>query len=152
MNWKKFKLIRIFIVKNIKIILCLVPPRITESIDPCTPSPCGENALCNTRNRAAACTCIPGYFGDPYVACRPECTISSECPATEACRNYKCTDPCPGLCGTNAVCRVVNHIATCSCNQGFVGDPFVSCQFIPPSKYWIVKQFYTEFKMTYIVF
>lgn len=39
----------------------------------------------------------------------------------------KCKDPCPGTCGLNARCRVVNHNAICSCNPGFVGDPFVRC-------------------------
>lgn len=39
----------------------------------------------------------------------------------------KCKDPCPGTCGLHARCRVVNHNAICSCNPGFVGDPFVRC-------------------------
>ena len=112
-----------------------MPPLVTETIDPCNPSPCGENALCQNRQRAAGCQCIPEYFGDPYVACRPECTINSECPANKACNNLKCVDPCPGLCGINAQCRVLNHIATCTCVQGYVGDPFTSCQLIPQSRF-----------------
>ena len=44
----------------------------TEVVDPCNPSPCGSNARCTSRNRAGACQCIPEYFGDPCVACRPE--------------------------------------------------------------------------------
>ena len=121
------------ITKNYNSFL-LAPPRVTERVDPCSPSPCGENAECRERNTAAACTCVRGYFGDPYVACRPECTINSECPANKACRDYKCVDPCPGLCGINAACRVVNHIATCTCNARYRGDPFRSCQLIPSSK------------------
>ena len=112
-----------------------MPPLVTETIDPCNPSPCGENALCQNRQRAAGCQCIPDYFGDPYVACRPECTINSECPANKACNNLKCVDPCPGLCGINAQCRVLNHIATCTCVQGYVGDPLTSCQLIPQSRF-----------------
>ena len=115
----------------------LVPPRIsTERVDPCSPSPCGENAQCTTRGNAASCKCIRDYFGDPYVACRPECTTSAECPANKACQNFKCVDPCPGLCGVNAQCRVINHVATCTCNTGYVGDPFRSCQLRPSSEYF----------------
>jgi len=39
--------------------------------------------------------------------------------------------PCPGLCGVNAQCRVINHIATCTCNEGYEGDPFTSCRLRP---------------------
>ena len=73
-----------------------VPPKV-EPVDPCNPSPCGSNAVCQTRNRAAACQCIPGYFGDPYVACRPECVVHSDCPSNKACQRNKCIDPCPGM-------------------------------------------------------
>ena len=107
----------------------------TERPDPCNPSPCGQNALCTNRNGAAACTCIQDYFGDPYVACRPECTINADCPSTKACRNLHCIDPCPGLCGVNAQCRVINHIATCTCDEGYFGDPFTTCSLRPIRKY-----------------
>ena len=111
------------------------PPVPTEVIDPCNPSPCGTNAICSDRQRAAACQCIPEYFGDPYVACRPECTINPECPSDKACKNLKCIDPCPGLCGLNAECRTINHRATCTCIPGYIGDPFTSCRLPPQSKY-----------------
>lgn len=39
----------------------------------------------------------------------------------------KCKDPCPGSCGLNAECYVQNHIPQCTCLQGYVGNPFVSC-------------------------
>jgi len=103
----------------------LVP---TEVVNPCSPSPCGSNAICSERNRAAACQCIPEYFGDPYVACRPECSTNPECPSDRACRNQKCVDPCTGLCGVNAECRVINHLGSCTCLPGYIGDPFTSCQ------------------------
>ena len=107
---------------------------VTESQDPCIPSPCGQNARCSNRARAAACQCIEGYFGDPYVACRPECTINADCPSNKACQNLKCVDPCPGLCGVNAQCRVINHIPTCTCNEGYIGDPFSACRLKPIGK------------------
>ena len=110
--------------------MCIsAPPRIPEPVDPCNPSPCGSNAVCNTRGGAAACQCIPDYFGDPYVACRPECTTNAECPSRLACINLHCKDPCPQAnCGINAQCQVVNHIPNCVCLRGYIGDPFTACR------------------------
>ena len=100
-------------------------------MDPCNPSPCGSNAVCQNRNRAAACQCIPEYFGDPYVACRPECVVNSDCPSNKACQRNKCIDPCPGTCGINAQCQVRSHIPICTCNTGYIGDPFTECRLKP---------------------
>ena len=118
------------------------PP--SEIIDPCNPTPCGSNAVCSDRNRAAACQCIPEYFGDPYVACRPECVINADCPTNKQCRNMKCVDPCPGLCGSNAYCQVANHIPICVCNQGYIGDPFVSCRKEPLRKYLLLNSLFSN--------
>lgn len=101
--------------------------------DPCHPSPCGVNAVCKERNGAGACQCIPEYFGDPYVECKPECTFNNDCPRDKACTNHKCVDPCPGVCGHNAQCSVVNHHPSCSCYVDHTGDPFRACHPIPPS-------------------
>lgn len=59
--------------------------------------------------------------------CRPECVISAECAQDKACLNNKCVDPCPGTCGQNARCQVLNHNPICSCSPGFTGDPFLQC-------------------------
>ena len=111
----------------------------TEVINPCFPSPCGSNAVCNERQRAASCQCIPDYFGDPYVACRPECVVNSDCPSSKACQQLHCIDPCPGTCGVNANCRVQNHIPTCTCNEGYIGDPFTACRLKPIRKYFFAQ-------------
>ena len=118
--------------KNLFPILVRIP---TEVIDPCNPSPCGSNANCQQRNRAASCQCIPDYFGDPYVACRPECVVNSDCPSNKACQQNHCIDPCPGTCGVNAECRVQSHIPSCTCIRGYIGDPFTACRRKPSSKY-----------------
>ena len=110
------------------------PPRPTETLDPCNPSPCGSNAICQRRRNAGACQCIPEYFGDPYVACRPECVVHSDCPSNKACQRNKCIDPCPGTCGINARCRVMNHVATCTCIESYIGDPFTACKLKPLRK------------------
>lgn len=118
---------------------CICPPSYTgnpfvqciiksnEPINPCDPSPCGSNAECSQRNGVGSCKCIEDYRGNPYEGCRPECVLSSDCPADKTCIRNKCKDPCPGICGLNAECLTVNHVPTCICTNGFTGDPFSSC-------------------------
>lgn len=92
-------------------------------IKPCARTPCGINAICGNNS----CSCIPGYHGDPYSECRPECTINEDCPKHRSCKNYKCIDPCIQTCGVNAVCTVYNHLAICECPKPLHGDAFVTC-------------------------
>lgn len=101
--------------------LILVTPPVQS--DPCNPSPCGPNSRCDN----GVCTCLPEYQGDPYQGCRPECVFSSDCTRDKACIRNKCQDPCPGTCGQNAQCNVVNHIPMCSCPPGLTGNAFVQC-------------------------
>lgn len=96
-------------------------------INPCLPSPCGPNAVCTQRNSVGSCSCLSTYTGNPYEGCRPECVLNSDCIQSKACTNSKCIDPCPGTCGINANCNVVNHIATCSCLPSYTGDPYRYC-------------------------
>lgn len=112
-------------------IFLLVPPPPKEVGNPCVPSPCGPNSQCRVIGTQAACSCLPNYVGRA-PNCRPECTNDSECPNHLACKNEKCRDPCPGSCGTNAQCTVVNHSPVCSCFPGYIGDPFSSCTLPPP--------------------
>lgn len=116
--------------KNKNVSVTYLPP--DESA--CVKNPCGINAICRELNNAGSCTCIQNYYGDPYIACRPECILNTECPMNRACINMKCQDPCPGVCGHNALCNVVNHSPSCLCEHGFRGNPFESCQRIPESK------------------
>lgn len=101
-----------------------------EPNTPCIPSPCGANARCREQNGAGSCTCLPDYFGNPYDGCRPECSLNSDCPSNKACVRNKCVDPCPGVCGQNADCQVVNHLPTCTCRFGFTGDSYRYCSVI----------------------
>lgn len=94
--------------------------------NPCSPSPCGPNSLCRINNGQPVCSCVTGFLGVP-PACRPQCTVSSDCPLTEACSNQKCINPCLGACGIRATCQVINHNPICSCPAEFTGDPFVRC-------------------------
>lgn len=98
--------------------------------NPCNQSPCGPNSQCREVNGQAVCSCLPEYIGSP-PGCRPECVVSPECPLMKACINLKCVDPCPGTCGLNAKCQVINHSPICSCPPEYTGDPFTSCFPIP---------------------
>lgn len=98
----------------------------TPLTHPCQPSPCGPNSQCKEINNQAVCSCAPNNIGAP-PNCRPECTISAECPLSEACSNQRCVNPCVGTCGVNAECKVVNHSPICSCPTSFSGDPFSRC-------------------------
>lgn len=98
-----------------------------EQSTPCSPSPCGSNAFCREQNGAGACQCLPEYEGNPYEGCRPECVLNSDCQSNRACIRNKCADPCPGSCGQNAVCQVINHLPSCTCNYGYTGDPYHTC-------------------------
>lgn len=93
---------------------------------PCSPSPCGLNSRCREIDNHAVCSCLPDMIGAP-PNCRPECLVSSECPLDKSCINQKCKNPCENVCGLNARCLVVNHNPICSCELGFIGDPFIRC-------------------------
>lgn len=106
--------------------------------DPCDTAPCGINARCKVfTNGAATCICEPGYYGNPYESCRPECVVNTDCPFNKACVRNKCEDPCPGVCGTTAICDVINHLPVCKCSPGYTGNPYAYCHNIvyEPSKY-----------------
>lgn len=101
-----------------------------EPTNPCQPSPCGPNSQCREANGQAVCSCLPEYVGSP-PSCRPECVVNSECSFQKTCINNKCADPCPGTCGLNANCHVINHSPICSCRPGNTGNPFTRCYPIP---------------------
>ena len=127
----------IFNIPNMANCIFKTAPR--EPGDPCVPSPCGPNSQCRNVNGQGVCSCLANYIGSP-PGCRPECVVSSECPQNRACVNQKCVDPCPGTCGLNARCEVINHSPICSCQAGFTGDPFTRCFPIPPRKSSTLKK------------
>lgn len=99
------------------------PPR---PLDPC--NLCAPTAQCFN----GECRCPPDYIGNPYESCRPECVLNTDCPRDKACLGSKCSNPCVGTCAQNAICTVVNHIPSCSCPEGFTGDPFSLCRVYAP--------------------
>lgn len=101
-----------------------------DTINPCEPSPCAQNTECTIHNgNQYTCSCIPPYRGDPYsVGCKPECVSSFECDSSKSCINSRCVDPCIGVCGRQAICNVVQHVASCQCPDGMFGNPFDGCR------------------------
>lgn len=86
---------------------------------------CGERAECYGINHRAVCECLPGYSGDPRIACvLLGCRSDDECPSDKACINTKCENPCEktAVCAKNEICRVYNHRPECACPPGFVSD------------------------------
>lgn len=106
-----------------------------SSPDPCNPTPCGPNAICSR----GQCSCVAEYNGNPYVGCRPECVLHTDCPRDRACIRNKCTDPCLNTCGVNAICEVINHIPNCRCPEHQEGNAFIQCL---PSPCKPLKQLY----------
>lgn len=106
-------------------------------VNPCTNgNPCDRTAECRIENHRAVCKCPPNYVGDPFVRCfleppapKPECTYDHDCPASKACLNQACRDPCAerNPCSQNAECRTIQHHPTCHCPQGWAGDPQNQC-------------------------
>lgn len=101
-------------------------PPLRDSDNPCIPSPCGPNSQCRQIGNQAACSCLQSYIGRP-PNCRPECVSNEECPSHLSCKQEKCTDPCPGSCGQNAFCKVIQHNPVCFCADDYEGDPFIAC-------------------------
>ena len=118
-----------------------VRPAVEEHRDPCNPSPCGPNAKCREHNGLGVCSCLPEYFGNPYESCRPECLTDSDCDRSKACERNKCVDPCPGVCGFRAECRVHNHVSMCYCLEGYQGDPFSACNPVPVTRKCAISLF-----------
>lgn len=106
--------------------LSLTAPEAAVPSNPCQPSPCGPNSQCKVTNGQSVCSCLPEYMGSP-PNCRPECVVSTECALDKTCTNHKCVSPCPGPCGLNTDCKVINHSPICTCRNSFTGDPFSRC-------------------------
>lgn len=118
---------------------------------PCNPSPCGPNANCRERNGAGSCTCVDDFYGDPYLGCRPECVMNTDCTMDRACFNNKCVNPCSGACGQNAECRVTNHAPSCSCLPGYSGNPLHACTPVLSKTYFLYYFFLFSYYLFYCI-
>lgn len=92
---------------------------------------------------------MKGYIGTP-PGCHPECVISSECSNNRACLNQKCVDPCIDACGTNTVCKVINHSPICNCKHLYTGDPFSRCNPLPRKAIQILQIYFCAYMFVQI--
>uniref|UniRef100_A0A3Q2D1L8 Crumbs cell polarity complex component 1 n=1 Tax=Cyprinodon variegatus TaxID=28743 RepID=A0A3Q2D1L8_CYPVA len=77
------------------------PEKLPQTVDPCSPNPCQNQALCKNRGDGYSCFCVPGFQG-------AHCQIDvNEC-ASQPCRN-----------GATCVDRVGRFF--CLCPHGFTG-------------------------------
>ena len=102
------------------LVACLKSEACTTNAD------CMEHSICN----GTWCTCIHGYTGEPN--CRPNCTKDS------------CEDPCSGNCAVNAVCKIVDHVADCTCPAWHTGNPYTNCT--PTGKHTILENGMYQFE------
>lgn len=65
----------------------------------------------------------------PALDTSPECKSDSECASQLACINQRCQNPCvtSNPCSSTAECTTLQHRPTCSCPQGWAGDPQSHC-------------------------
>ncbi|KAH0549335.1 neurogenic locus notch homolog protein 3 [Cotesia glomerata] len=99
----------------------------------CASYTCGTNAKCSMTDGRPVCSCLNLHMGDPLIHChKVECIIPEDCPSHKTCIKNHCSNPCAGLCGVNANCEVRNHVPTCSCPDGYAGNPFQSCHVADP--------------------
>lgn len=128
--------------------------------NPCLePGVCGINAQCKVINRQPQCTCPPNFIGNPEVECKthvPGICLQNPCGENAICKELvggyecQCHDGCVGdpkkgcvcdgkqvnichsqSCGTNALCRVLNHVEPeCYCPPEYpAGDPYIQCKY-----------------------
>lgn len=95
--------------------------------NPCTlanRTPCPPKKTCEVLNHRPLCICTRD--------CNPSlsiCLRDSGCPSHQACRNYRCQDPCEtATCTADAPCFVEDHKPICKfCPPGFVSDSKYGC-------------------------
>lgn len=64
------------------------------------------------------------------------CTSDYQCGSELACKNNRCKNPCDTkICATDAECTTNNHVATCTCKEGFTGSPLIECSRIQRCTY-----------------
>lgn len=101
-----------------------------QDVDECQNKPCHRTAMCVNELGSYKCVCRSGTVGDPYKkpgCVRPhQCSSDRNCSETLVCVQGTCTDPCTlpnNQCGPNAICSVFDHLPSCACVAGYLGDP-----------------------------
>lgn len=104
--------------------------------DPC-PGSCGPQATCMVIKHAPACTCLPGYTGDPFAGCSlcknsvifNLAYVKSQNKIVDVQPVEEQKNPCnPSPCGSNAICKERNGVGSCTCLPEYFGDPYTMCR------------------------
>lgn len=95
--------------------------------NPCTANkkpPCPPDKSCEVLNHQAVCICMRNC--NPVLSI---CLRDSGCPPNQACRAFKCEDPCAtASCPANTPCYVEDHKPICKfCPPGFKSDSKYGC-------------------------
>ena len=79
------------------------------------------------------------------------CDNNNDCPDHAACRNKLCINPCAfdDPCSPTAFCKVFNHEPVCTCPDGYIGDPTISCTL---RRFKLIKQDYKRVDIKTIKF
>lgn len=94
---------------------------------PCTASkksPCPADKSCEVLNHQTVCICMRNC--NPVLSI---CLRDSGCPPSQACRAFKCEDPCEtASCPAGTPCYVEDHKPVCKfCPPGFKSDSKYGC-------------------------
>lgn len=97
-----------------------------QCVPVCSPDgSCGTGAVCHGVNHLAVCVCPPGMTGNAQVGCvYVQCESNSDCPSDKTCINSKCESPCAEAnpCTHPAECKAYNHLPSCVCPPGLIGN------------------------------
>lgn len=87
----------------------------------CLETSCAGHGECTTEAGFVVCECEDGYAGETCTDCVDgyHGTEDGGCAVDERCG----TDTCP----SNATCKVVGGLVSCSCTEGYAGDDCASC-------------------------
>lgn len=95
-------------------------------INECEEHPCHPSAECINLHGTYKCVCPQGTAGDPVgTGCLTphQCENHHDCPDSQSCIHFSCADPCSLVdCGPNTICSVIDHVAGCQCQSGYIGD------------------------------
>ena len=96
---------------------------------PCGGLSCGPHSECRIENGRPTCACRSYAKGEP-PSCYQECRSAADCELGLSCVQKQCRHAC-SRCGLNTKCRISrdpNKESTCSCLDGFEGDPTRGCR------------------------
>ena len=115
--------------------ICL--PKSHKGICECIPEHFGNPSIACKKGMSHYWHCISNFISNKpkfvETATPPPivsgCLTNNDCPDYTACQSRKCINPCaaPNVCAPNAICRVTRHQAVCTCPDGYIGSPEISC-------------------------